>query len=908
MAFNVSPTEDRPSHHLGLTLYTNGLGSVDVGLKLCSTDGMADPDAIQESPFPNSPLKTYTGSQEYADFEEPFSIMDFKDWSGGRGSKSYDEDKTRYFDGHGVQTWQEGRLLLGPLEAYAGQLRGMDQNWHYRDVVSLGAVEWVWNALQTDGQSNYRYLSYLFTATQSYSAKYIVLKIRKIGTPTGALTVAVYSNSSGKPGTLLKSVTIAASALTNFIANEYRAAFATTLSITAGTIYHIVVFGAATDDAYNCYQVLCENDYSDTLTTACKSADGSTWTAGYDEQLRFRLTEEEKSFKAFFFDYKGAKYLAQQYDDGTNPRLWINGDQGVATAGGATSLTDSAKSWTVNEFVGCVVRIHLGTGSDTPTPWRVITANTGTALTVSPAWDTNPTTDSEYSIQGAEKWREITGHGITTRITDVLSVNSIVYFALGEATKLRRMRRVVSTGAWTNEFADDGNNNTFTFLRLVPGDNGMQIWGAKRQAGTVASATAQNGAGSSPSDLNFGSAIAVGDQGERINGLDVYGEPSALHVFKDGGVYYMNKGVPTEIKATGLKNVRSLKNGAASLSHNVYLFFSVLNTWQRYYRGSFDGVGPDRDEGLPSDRSGPVSFAISYPTMQIIGIDAGESGYSSVLVGNELGWHEIYRAPAAGMRIRSGSIQTVEGDTIDRLWISVGSDIVWIPIDPNPEKAPDLGAGRYSYRYTDSGWMQTGIVNHNLDDVGKYYHSIKLYGENFYPNGGDAIYFQYILDDDTSYTEQSWVEDDQDNIEMAGFTGNDQELHFTPEGMIYGKRIRMQMTIFSTGNSDSPVLHSWVLKSTITVPVKSVYTVTFSLSDNEVDLNGDVDDHPTIADKLTHLKAFATDPRPVEISSLDPMIDGKWVKFLEGIPVRKLATLLVEGRQTVICQARLVEV
>lgn len=68
---------------------------------------------------------------------------------------------------------------------------------------------------------------------------------------------------------------------------------------------------------------------------------------------------------------------------------------GTATAGGATSLTDSAATWTVDEYIGFVVIITSGTGVGQV---RRITANSATALTVTPAWATNPDATSVYSI------------------------------------------------------------------------------------------------------------------------------------------------------------------------------------------------------------------------------------------------------------------------------------------------------------------------------------------------------------------------------------------------------------------------------------------------------------------------------------------------------------------------------
>jgi hypothetical protein len=69
-------------------------------------------------------------------------------------------------------------------------------------------------------------------------------------------------------------------------------------------------------------------------------------------------------------------------------------ESGTATSGGATSLTDTANTWTVNEYVGDFLVITGGTGSGQV---RRITSNTANALTVA-TWTTNPSSDSTYEL------------------------------------------------------------------------------------------------------------------------------------------------------------------------------------------------------------------------------------------------------------------------------------------------------------------------------------------------------------------------------------------------------------------------------------------------------------------------------------------------------------------------------
>jgi hypothetical protein len=67
-----------------------------------------------------------------------------------------------------------------------------------------------------------------------------------------------------------------------------------------------------------------------------------------------------------------------------------------ATSVSSTTIGDSGESWTANQFVGNVVEITGGTGSGQT---RVVTGNTTTVLTVSPAWGTTPDTTSDFVIR-----------------------------------------------------------------------------------------------------------------------------------------------------------------------------------------------------------------------------------------------------------------------------------------------------------------------------------------------------------------------------------------------------------------------------------------------------------------------------------------------------------------------------
>ncbi len=70
-------------------------------------------------------------------------------------------------------------------------------------------------------------------------------------------------------------------------------------------------------------------------------------------------------------------------------------DTGTVTNQGGSTLTDSSKAWAANGYVAYTVTVLTGTGAGQQ---RTIVTNTGTQLTVSPAWTTQPPNGSRYAI------------------------------------------------------------------------------------------------------------------------------------------------------------------------------------------------------------------------------------------------------------------------------------------------------------------------------------------------------------------------------------------------------------------------------------------------------------------------------------------------------------------------------
>lgn len=94
---------------------------------------------------------------------------------------------------------------------------------------------------------------------------------------------------------------------------------------------------------------------------------------------------------------------------------------GTATAGGASTITNSAKTWTVNQWTNYQIRIIAGTGIGQV---RTIASNTATVITTSSAWTTNPDATSQYEIAGNDDFLYLLGNNVITMYRYSISANT----------------------------------------------------------------------------------------------------------------------------------------------------------------------------------------------------------------------------------------------------------------------------------------------------------------------------------------------------------------------------------------------------------------------------------------------------------------------------------------------------
>ena len=419
MATAVSPTSATPNHDLTLTD-----GSTTVGFVLVTGQGEKNERAIQEYPQQRTAIKLTSGDGQYSDYNLPYMSLEQSNWSSGRGSKRFEDDRAKFYNSFRANTQSDARILPGGVERYATGLRTWQgpQPQEGAEFMSLYDTT-VYRAMK-------------FTATASYTISQIQLWLDFIGNHN-YLKVSIYSDVTNAPG-----LSLAYGTFYSFYGAEHTSNLIDiSLAVTSGTAYWIVLHGDSGTLGETPTATRCAFVYNDTTAAgaALSSANGSTWASS--NPFCYRLLDNSERYVPHFFEYKKALYMVKRFFSPSDSTLYINGDRGAADSntGDLTKLNDATKNWAVNEWAGAVVMIVGGPGVGEQVPFRTITSNTATALTVDFTWKTTHTTATEYVITKTDVWKQITSpadlNGASPRVA---VAGEVVYFALGDSTAVLR--------------------------------------------------------------------------------------------------------------------------------------------------------------------------------------------------------------------------------------------------------------------------------------------------------------------------------------------------------------------------------------------------------------------------------------------------------------------------------------
>ena len=374
--------------------------------------------------------------------------------------------------------------------------------------------------------------------------------------------------------------------------------------------------------------------------------------------------------------------------------------------------------------------------------------------------------------------------------------------------------------------------------------------------------------------------ITVGNKDDKITGLETYDDPELLFVMKQGSVWKVENEAPIKLPIREIETVKSSDNGKAHCVNDVYLYFSLQHGLERYFRLNLDDIGPNRDAGLPSARQGPIVNLASYPGRIYAAIDGGDSNTSSILCFSGTAWHEVYRAPRTGLRIRKLHIQSIPGQSTSRLWFSMGSDVCWIPVSINPYYDSD-------FRYTHEGVIESSWMYADLEDISKHFKSLKLFCEGV-TGSSQFVEADYQVDGNTSWTAISG------NFNTVPV--EELQLSSASPPTVTGRRIRYRLRIQTISYTVTPRVKASVLEGVAFIPVKYGYSFNFMLDEggSSMDLQGNKDtSYASVSTKMTQLQTWANTASPLTLASIDPVSDNTTV-FLDPTSI---ATLMLDQQE-----------
>ena len=337
-------------------------GRYEVGLKYA--DGSVGFGLKDLSSRPST-LRITGGGTKFGDWDPNFSHIEQRDWSGGRGQDDFFDDPSRFYDGD-AWTVTQGKIIPALKWQVSSGYRDVDENppddMNWRGVYSTAL----------DGSP--RFYSTQFTAGQNYSADKIYVWLKRVGSP-GTMTLELCDDSSGTPGTVLKTATVTTSDVTDIISLFQVFDFTGTESLTSSTVYHIAVFGAKTDDTQSHWEVGVDTSSSVGLKPPINlaiigggttSADVTQWISSGDE-LYYRVVVADDPTRWHYFFLGDDMYKVSQPDTGNSALYAWNETTDVwdaVTIGSGDALAGVVTSVAIIDRIAYMSR---GTGN---TIWR----------------------------------------------------------------------------------------------------------------------------------------------------------------------------------------------------------------------------------------------------------------------------------------------------------------------------------------------------------------------------------------------------------------------------------------------------------------------------------------------------------------------------------------------------------
>jgi len=251
--------------------------------------------------------------KKVGDFDEQ------RDWRGGMGNEYFNDDPSGFFDSNAFTL--STNHLLPPLKWRYGT--------GYRTVYSNFVDSLSFRSL-IDTQ---KYITVAVT-TGALTADACWVWIRRRGNPSD-LTLELCENNAGDPGTVLKTITVSTTTITDVLSVLYKFDWTGTQALSGATTYHIKLYGGSVSNDANHWDIGV-----DTGTSLSKiSSNGSSWSAPSPTfSTQIRIVEAEVARRWLFYrgDTVSDFYAASIRGTGNSDHYSISGT--VATENTSTGL------------------------------------------------------------------------------------------------------------------------------------------------------------------------------------------------------------------------------------------------------------------------------------------------------------------------------------------------------------------------------------------------------------------------------------------------------------------------------------------------------------------------------------------------------------------------------------------
>lgn len=784
------------------------------------------PRVLQEMPL-SAPAQSFDVTQ--------------KNWIGGKGRLRYQDDPTGFAESVGMWTTTDGRIFTAPQWRFASGLRNCDEH------LPGDNETMVWWKLygNTPGSQIARYLSIAVTGSANFDADKAYIIVRKRGTPTGVLTVKQCADGSGKPGSANQTVTLAVASQTDTLAVYKVFDWAGTQAITVGGTYYLEFDGNAGDDATNHWEILCAS-----TGAGLYSANGTTWAAASVAPF-YRVVDADTNRKWWFFQLEGMMYAVSQNDNVTASLLKMNGVRGTATAGAATSLTDSNLSMTADQYIGAWIKVYEGTGAGQT---RQITDNDATSFTVA-TWDKNPDNTSKYFVYATKYMNAVTGTpGLGVVTAQPVVANKICHFPQAQTTAIQKMR----VNAASHDYAADSTNKADVLYLSADPTTGAILWRANGQ-NISSGAIAAWGA-----NITWGADLPVAGSDYNVTNFIDF---NTLHVMKEDGPFTFENSRLRRV-GVGFDKVPDADNGKAVAVQGNYLYFGWGHSVERMIGANVSDM-LNWKAGYQGDawaRRGTIVQALSVVGWLFFAIDGGSSNYSSVICWNGTGWHEVFRGWASGVRIRNIFWQPCE-ETRGRLWIDINGELVYIEF-PSFAANP-LADSTLNYQY--EGSLITSTIDANDSQLYKLIHQLRILLDS-----GASVEVDYQKDQNVGTS--NWT--------LLSTASTSPKSDITVDsGATFQIRFRLR---FQVTNSRTPTIVSGTVVSGRMIPLpKYQWVGQYAMSTDMETLIGEPDNSPDTM--ISQLKTWATQQTKLTLRSVSASMDNKVVTI--SLPAKSISAL-----------------